>query len=211
MHSCHPVSVTLEWRSQMAEDQTQTQNEPLFACFACKLLIKDWYGIFENPYSIAKHDIMILKSMNRYFLTSLVRKPQLKGTQLVVADPEESAIHSLSPSGATWRFCFTFHSHFTFRQRPQPSALLFDKTWPGQQRHMLTQIQSSAAGCGSATALESARSLPPVAVSPPSAAIHHGPAIWVHLQPTGPRQEGLSVCQSLSNDTGPGWPPTRLQ
>lgn len=50
-------------------------------------------------------------------------------------------------------------------------------------------------------------SFPPVAVSPLWAAIHHGPAIWVHLQPTGPGQEYLSVCQSLSNDTRPEWPP----
>lgn len=44
-------------------------------------------------------------------------------------------------------------------------------------------------------------SSPPVTVSPLSAAIHHGQAIWVHLQLTGPRQEGSSVCHSLSNDT----------
>lgn len=57
------------------------------------------------------------------------------------------------------------------------------------------------------TALKSAQSSPPVTVSTLWNAIHHSPAIWVHLQPTRPRQEGLSVCQSLSNDTRPVWPP----
>lgn len=109
------------------------------------------------------------------------------------------------------------HTHtllfITSRQQPQPSAPFFDKTSPTDRDACLDKSKllqwppKCLAGGGSDRALESARSLPPVAVSPLSAAIHHGPAIWVHLQPTGPRQEGLSVCQSLSNDTRPGWPP----
>lgn len=100
-----------------------------------------------------------------------------------------------------------------------PSRRRVDKTRPadgGARLHESELLQWPPkwfAGGGSGLALGSARPPPPppVAVSPLSAAIHHGPDIWVHLQPPGLRQEGLSVCQSLSNDTRPGWPPALTQ
>lgn len=83
-----PSPFSLEWESQRqittrlhlaVGDLKTTQNELQLQIFACKLLIKNLYYVFDNRYSIPKHNITIIKSVDiflRYYANKLSVSPQ---------------------------------------------------------------------------------------------------------------------------------------
>lgn len=67
--------------SQVAKARLQhcglntAQNEPLSALIHCTLFIKEWYSVFDNRYSIIKHNTQV----HQNFLTLLSTWPSPKG------------------------------------------------------------------------------------------------------------------------------------